>query len=118
MAGPNLNNSTFAAGIYAYPPTGGKPASPMVFVSRQYPTEIKDWSEVWYDPNQVGPDERTDTAAGMMVRADGGRRYKAGQWPTGPPSRANPVTTTDEQNNPPHEQDGHTHNKRCLSCSS
>jgi hypothetical protein len=116
MAGPNLNNTTFAAGMYAFPPTLGKPASPLQFLTRQYPTAIKDWSEVWYDPNMVGPDERTDTAAGMMVRADGGRRYKPGQWPTGPPSRANPVTTTDDQNNPPHEQDGHTHNKRCLSC--
>lgn len=121
MAGPNLNNATFAAGTYAYPPTpasGGKPASPQVFVTRQYPTEIKDWSEIWYDPTLVGPDERSETAAGMIVRADGGRRYRAGQWPSGPPSRANPVTTTDEQNHPPHEQDGHTHKTRCLSCPS
>ena len=116
MAGPNLNNATFAAGLYAYPPTGGKPASPLVWVSRQYPTEIKDWSEVWYDPALVGPDERSETAAGMIVRADGGRRYRAGQWAVGPPSRNNPVTTTDEQNNPPHEQDGHTHSTKCLSC--
>ena len=118
MAGPNLNNTTFANGLYAYPPTGGKPASPLVFLTRQYPTAVKDWSEVWYDPNQVGPDERTETGPGMMMRADGGRRYKPGQWPAGPPSRANPVMTTDEQNHPPHEQDGHTHSKRCLSCSS
>jgi hypothetical protein len=116
MAGPNLNNTTFMNGIYAYPKTGGKPASPLVYVTRQYPTEIKDFSEVWYDPNRVGPDERTETGAGMMVRADGGRRYAPGSWPTGPPSRANPVTVTAEQNNPPHEQDGHTHNTRCLSC--
>ncbi|MEO7429511.1 MAG: hypothetical protein ABIY48_09035 [Acidimicrobiales bacterium] len=118
MAGPNLTNGSFAAGIYAYPPSGGKPASPLVFVSRQYPTEIKDWSEIWWDPNQVGPDERTETGKGMMMRADGGRRYKAGQWPTGPPSRANAVMTTDEQNNPAHEQDRHTHTKHCLSCAS
>lgn len=117
MAGPNLNNDTFAAGIYAYPPTGGKPASPLVFVNRQYPTEVKDWSEIWYDPALVGPDERSETAAGMIVRADGGRRYRLGEWPGGSPSRANPVTTTDEQNHPPHEQDGHTHDTRCLSCS-
>ncbi len=116
MAGPNLTPATFARGLFSYPPTGGKPASPLVFLSRQYPTSIKDWSEVWYDPNRVGPDERTETGAGMMVRADGGRRYRAGQWPAGPPSRNNPVTTTDEQNNPPHEQDGHHHTTRCLSC--
>ena len=49
------------AGLYAYPPTGGKPASPLVWVSRQFPTEVKDWSEVWYDPTLVGPDERSET---------------------------------------------------------
>ncbi len=116
MAGPKLNNATFAAGLKAYPPTGGKPASPRVFFTRQYPTAIKDWSEIWYDVTLVGPDERSETGQGMMVRADGGKRYTAGNWPAGPPSRNNPVTTTDEQNNPPHEQDGHTHKKRCLSC--
>ena len=118
MAGPNLNNNTFAAGLRAYPPTGGKPASPLVYFTRQYPTAIKDWSEIWYDPARVGPDERSEPGQGMMVRADGGRRYTAGNWAAGPPSRKNPVTTTDEQNNPPHEQDGHTHETRCLSCPS
>lgn len=118
MAGPNLNNKTFEQGMYAYPPTGGKPASTLHWMNRQYPTAIKDWSEIWYDPTLVGPDERSETAAGMIVRADGGRRYKIGQWPGGGPSRTNPVTTTDVQNNPAHEHDGHTHKKRCLSCSS
>ena len=117
MAGPILTNETFAAGIYAYPPTGGTPAAPLVFLNRQYPTEIKDFSEVWYDPRRVGPDERSETAAGMIVKADGGRRYDAGEWPTSPPIRNNGVTVTAEQGNPPHEQDGHTHNTRCLSCS-
>ncbi|MEX2293639.1 MAG: hypothetical protein WD691_07595 [Acidimicrobiales bacterium] len=118
MAGPNLNNKSFAAGLHAYPRTGGKPASPLVFFTRQYPTAVKDWSEIWYDPTLVGPDERSETGQGMMVRADGGRRYTPGNWPAGPPSRKNAVTTTDNQNNPSHEQDGHTHEKRCLSCAS
>ncbi len=118
MAGPNLNNRTFADGLYKYPPTLGKPASPLAYMTRQFPTQVKDWSETWYDPTLIGPDERSDTGQGMMVRADGGKRYRAGQWPGGPPSRNNPVTTTDDQNNPPHEQDGHVHTKRCLSCSS
>lgn len=116
MAGPSLNNRTFADGLYKYPPTLGRPASPLVFMSRQYPTSIKDWSEIWYDPTLVGPDERSETGQGMIVRADGGKRYRAGQWPSGPPSRNNPVTTTDDQNHPAHEQDGHTHTKKCLSC--
>lgn len=117
MAGPNLTPATFAQGMYAYPATGGTPANPLVFLTREAPTEIKDFSEIWWDPNRVGPDERSENGAGMMVRADGGRRYDAGEWPQSPPSRNQPVTVTAEQgNNVDHYSDGHTHDKRCLSC--
>lgn len=103
--------------MYAYPKTGGTPASPLVFMSRQFPTEIKDFSEIWYDPSRVGPDERTDTGAGMIVRADGGKRYQPGQWPQSPPSRAQGVTVTANQGvNTQHAADGHTHDKACMSC--
>jgi len=116
MAGPVLNNETFVAGMYAYPKTGGTPAAPLVYLTRQYPTEIKDFAEVWYDPSRVGPDERSENGPGMIVKADGGKRYDLGEWPTSPPSRANGVTVTSEQGNPPHEQDGHSHKSSCLSC--
>ena len=118
MAGPNLTPKTFEQGMYAYPKTGGTPANPLVFMNRKFPTAIKDFSEVWWDPNRVGPDERTDTGAGMMVRADGGRRYDAGEWPQSPPSRRNGVTVTAAQGvHTDHYADGHTHKGRCLSCS-
>lgn len=117
MAGPNLTPDTFAQGMYAYPATGGTPASPLVFRTREAPTEIKDFSEVWYDPNRVGPDERTETGTGMIVRADGGKRYDAGEWPQSPPSRNNPVTVTAEQGvHVDHAADGHRHETACLSC--
>ncbi len=88
-----------------------------MFLNRQFPTEIKDFSEIWYDPSRVGPDERTDTGAGMIVRADGGKRYLPGQWPQAPPSRSNGVTVTANQPvNTQHAADGHTHDKACMSC--
>ena len=116
MAGPNLNNDTFARGLYAYPATGGTPANPLVFLNRGFPTEIKDFSEVWYDRNRVGPDERSKVGPGMMVRADGGRRYQAGQWLAGAPSRAGGVTVTAQQDlrTPPPNPDRYKH--KCLSC--
>jgi hypothetical protein len=116
MAGPHLTPDTFAKGMYSIPPQGGTPANPLVFVSRQYPTEIKDFSEIWYDRNAVGPDERSKTGAGMIVRADGGHRYRPSQWPGGDPSRANPVTVTAQQNNQsvPNTPDRYKH--KCLSC--
>jgi hypothetical protein len=116
MAGPNLNNQTFAQGIFSLPRLGGIPASPLVYVTRQYPTEIKDFSEVWWDANRVGPDERSRNGKGQMVRADGGRRYTLGRWPGGNPSRANGVTVTAQQGvkTPPPRADRYT--KPCLSC--
>ena len=116
MAGPNLNNQTFAQGLYAMPRTGGTPASPLVFFTRQYPTGIKDFSEIWWDRNRIGPDERSRTGPGQMVRADGGRRYTLGKWPGGDPSRANGVTVTAQQGvkTPPKRADRYT--KPCLSC--
>ncbi len=117
MAGPNLTNATFEQGMYAYPKTGGDPANPLVFRNRAFPTEVKDFSEIYYDPTLVGPDERSENGAGMIVRVDAGKRYNAGEWPQSPPSRANAVTVTAQQgNNTDHAADGHTHDTKCLSC--
>lgn len=117
MAGPNLTPETFAQGMYSYPPTGGTPSTPLVFRTREFPTEIKDFTEVWYDPNQVGPDERSDVGPGMIVKAEGGKRYDLGEWPQQPPSRSNGVTVTAAVNTRlEHDDDGHTHTTRCLSC--
>ncbi len=118
MAGPKLTAQTFAQGMYSIPPQGGVPANPLVFVSRQYPTEIKDFSEIWYDANANGPDERSKNGQGMIVRADGGRRYKAGQWPAGDPSRAGAVTVTAQQGNQPLPNTPGRYAKKCLSCAS
>ena len=99
MAGPNLNNQTFAQGLYAMPRTGGTPASPLVFFTRQYPTGIKDFSEVWWDaqpgrPRRALPQRRrarwsAPTAAAGTRWASGRAAARAGPTASpSPPSRA------------------------------
>lgn len=123
MAGPNLTPDTFARGMFSFPPTGGLPAAPLIYYTREDPTAVKDFTEVWFDADRSGPDERGDQGRGMMVKANNGQRYKPGQWP-----RTNPkafvqdgkdATVSDDEKlsgNFPHERDGHTHAGPCKSC--
>ncbi|MEA3055152.1 MAG: hypothetical protein QOD30_584, partial [Actinomycetota bacterium] len=78
MAGPDLTNETFVRGELAYPPTGGQPRAPLVFLTREFPTEIKDWVEVWYKSDEQGPDERDQPGSGMVMKTSGGKRFKLG----------------------------------------
>lgn len=123
MAGPKLTPDTFAQGMFNYPQTGGKAAAPLVYFNRAYPTAIKDFIEIWYSPTTQGNDERSESGVGMVMKVDGGKRYLPGQWPTTDPKVFDPTGAATTTDNPvgggdlPHEQDGHTHTKRCLSCS-
>jgi hypothetical protein len=123
MAGPKLTPDTFAQGMFNYPKTGGSAALPTVYWNRAFPTGIKDFIEIWYSTTVTGPDERTEQGTGMIMKVDGGRRYVAGQWPATEPNvfnTAGAATVTDNPaggGDPVHEQDGHAHNKQCLSCS-
>lgn len=122
MAGPNLTHETWVQGYLRYPPTGGRPAAPLVFVTRQNPTEIRDFVEVFYAANATGPDERGNGGTGMVMKVDGGRRYDLGEWPRTEPrvfDLNGAIAVSDDPpggGDPPHEQDGHTHKTRCLSC--
>jgi hypothetical protein len=122
MAGPKLTADTFAQGQYNYPRTGGTAAAPLVYVTRDYPTQIKDFTEVWYAVDEQGKDERGEQGSGMMMKVDGGRRYEAGQWPVGDPKvfvREGAIAVSDNPQGGgplPHEQDGHKHEGKCLSC--
>lgn len=124
MAGPKLTADTFTQGEYNYPHTGGTAAAPLVYVTRDFPTQIKDFTEVWYDVNAPGKDERGEQGNGMMMKVDGGARYEAGKWPTRDPRVFDPAGAIAVSDNPagggpfPHEQDGHTHTGKCLSCKS
>ena len=124
MAGPNLTNETFVRGEFAFPKTGCRPAAPLVYLTRQLPTEIKDFTEVWYDYDRDGPDEREEQGQGMVMKAAGGRRYRLGQWTTAPSLAYVSNGALDVSDNPPgggdppHEQDGHKHpqEQHCISC--
>lgn len=126
MAGPHLTAQSFAQGMYDYPLTGGTPGAQLFGFSRLAPTRVKDFAEVWWNPDSVGNDETGKRAAGQLVRANGGRRFRLGSIPAGPPTvfgaDPRPATTDDGlysgANRIPHEDDGHLHPpaERCLSC--
>ena len=124
MAGPNLNADSFAKGMFSYPATGGDVIHPLVRFTRDSPTAIDDFIEIWFDTTAEGPDERGERGRGMMMKSDGGKRYQAGEWPAGDTKAFNPAGAIGANDDPPggvpdppHEQDGHTHNKRCIDCS-
>ena len=121
MAGPKLSAQSFAAGMFAYPKTGGTLATPLVYFTRAFPTAIKDFMEIYYDSARRGVDERGLDGTGMIMKMNGGKRYLPGQWPAGDTAAFNDPTavgTTDVAADPDHEQDGHTHpaTQKCLSC--
>jgi hypothetical protein len=128
MAGEHLTVDTFAKGQYAYPPTGGTPAAPLFHFTKTSPNILKDWVEVWWDPNRTGKDEVNQTNAGVLMKAQNGKRYLSGQnqWPRANPyvfgQDPHPIYTSDAfytgDNVIQHEQDGHHHppEEKCLSC--
>lgn len=124
LAGPILTADTFAAGQFSYPPTGGTPAAPLVFLTREFPTEIKDFTEIFYKYDEQGRDERGEEGLGMVMKVDFGRRYRPGEWPNTEPKVFDPENAVAVSDNPPgggepaHVQDGHSHSGKCLSCSS
>jgi hypothetical protein len=126
-AGPNLTPASFANALYSFPFTGGIPHVPLIGWKPGFPNAIKDFTEVWWNPNQTGPDEVDSNGAGVLMKAEGGKRYQLGQWPTHDPKvfaeGEGSIHVSDQPYIDPatrrqHEEDGHTHdgNQRCLSC--
>jgi hypothetical protein len=122
MAGPKLTPQTFAAGMFAYPKSGGTPAMPLQFFTREYPTAIKDFMEIYYDRSKSGPDERGLQGDGMIMKMAIGKRYTQGQWSRDETKAFNDPTAVGVSDDPAlggdpdHEQDGHKHTTKCLSC--
>jgi hypothetical protein len=128
MAGPRLTPESFAEALFRAPPLGGKPAAPLVFFTKESPNAIKDFTEVWWNPNGRGKDEAGNEGVGILMKANGGRRYKPGEWPVNEPNAfdANGAVFTSDNlpggsDTYPHETTPapHTHDlrKRCMSCS-
>lgn len=95
MAGPDLNPDTFEAGLFNLPPIGGGPTTPQIsfgdhdfFDSTECDRDgdldyvgIDDMTEIWWDPEAVGPDEQGNEGKGMWRYARGGTRYLPGEMP-------------------------------------
>lgn len=121
MAGPRLTPQSFAQGMYNFPRSGGVPSTPLIFFTREDPQAIKDFTEVWWNPNGSGRDETGKDGPGTLMKVDGGRRYLTGSWPRTKPKvfvAAGAVYTKNFADDPKHEQDGHKHNpkQQCMSC--
>jgi hypothetical protein len=122
MAGPMLTPQAFANGMFTFPRSGGTPATPTAFYTRAYPTAIKDFMEIYYDGSKNGPDERGLSGKGMIMKMHIGQRYTQGQWSTAETQAFNDPTAVDVSDDPKmggdpdHEQDGHHHTSKCLSC--
>ncbi len=88
LAGPRLNASSYAAGLFRYPPTGGGPTTPETSYGYQGApplpayTTPSDYTFVWYDATAKGPDEEGVDGTGLMRYVAGGRRYPASGGPT------------------------------------
>ena len=92
MAGPDLNPTSFARGLFAYPPTGqGFVTAPTTSWGDHgiWPftdfTQYDDVTEIWWDPNATGEDEVGNQGKGMYRYVDGGKRYLPGQHPNADP---------------------------------
>ncbi len=115
LAGPRLTNESFVRGMWSYPPTGGTAAMPLQYYTREFPGEIKDFAEFWYDVDASGPDERGEQGRGVIWKAANGARYQLGQWTTEESLAFVPRDVLAVSDDPPgptdhdHEADGHTH---------
>jgi len=124
-AGPNLNPQTFEQGMYAFPEVGGWPSTSHLFFTREKPWALQDRTEIFWDPTGYGPDEINKQGPGIMLKANGGKRYLPGEWPTTEfeNDKSKAVFVSDEPIGAPykltpHEADGHKHpgDQRCRSC--
>jgi len=94
-AGPNLTHERFRQALFDAAPTPRGTTYPTLSWGTpdkgRWPFEdfwgSDDVTELWWDPEAVGPDETGKVGAGMYTYVDGGRRYLPGEWPQRP-SRA------------------------------
>jgi hypothetical protein len=124
LAGPNLTPETFRDGILRYGQTGGT-IQGYPFARRSFtadaPFMISDQMEWWWDPVATCKDESDKDGAGCPRWVNGGVRTPFQMWPDSEPDMFNPASSSVTPNQPAvfhHEDDGHVHTKRCMSCSS
>jgi hypothetical protein len=112
LAGPNLTPATYRDALFRRKPTGGRYCGCKlhngVSFGRQlasYPWDkyfdVDDFTEKWWDADEVGEDEVGLRAPGRYRVVDGGRRFTAGDWPTTDPDVFNPATSVMDYRTPP-----------------
>lgn len=107
MAGPHLTADSFRAGLFALPPEGGGPTTPLLaFGPHGAPPRPSysipdDYAVLWYDATAVGPDEEGAVGTGLYRYVDGGRRFHADQLLTVPLHLFDPAGTVTSYAHPP-----------------
>ena len=85
-AGPNLTPETFRDGLFNLEPTPRAITNPSISFGDHdiWPYTdyggIDDATEIWWDPDESGPDEINRDGTGMWRYVDGGKRYEYGEW--------------------------------------
>jgi hypothetical protein len=93
VAGPNLTPETLQAGLFNLEPTPEAITNPSISFGDHgiWPytdyNGIDDATEIFWDPDENGPDEINRDGTGMWRYVDGGKRYLYGEWDD-EPSRA------------------------------
>lgn len=104
-AGPNLTPETYRDGLFEAPTVPPGLTNPEVSFGDKglWPfddyTALDDMTEIWWDPDATGPDERGEEGQGMYRYVEGGLRYAPGAWPDTEPDVFDPdgsVTMYDE----------------------
>ena len=62
---------------------------------------LDNWTQIWWDPDAVGPDEIRNEGPGMYQYVDGGRRYRIGEWPEEDTRAFDPDGAVDFYEEPP-----------------
>lgn len=96
-AGPDLTPQSYMDGLAA---SGSRSRSMLTTARVSWGSEAGIWpdhllpdvagfddtAEIWWDPATEGPDELGRVGAGVYQYVDGGSRFVAGEWPSGPPA--------------------------------
>lgn len=93
LVGPSITPERFAQALFDAPALGGdatNAAIPLIDFGTDTWTlpdyaGIDDFTEIWWDADFEGPDERGREGRGRWEFANGGLRYRPGTWPEGPP---------------------------------
>lgn len=85
--GPDVTPANVLAALFAAPKPREALTEPMITYGNHgiWPVTdyqgVDDATEIWWNPNAVGPDELNHVGRGMYEYVNGGKRYLPGDWP-------------------------------------